>query len=49
MFWAGLEGAGKIIERLDYWHQRTGKDVFKPAPLLKRMAETGSWETGATA
>ena len=49
MFWAGLEGAGKIIERLDYWHQRTGKDVFQVAPLLKRMAETGSWEGGTTA
>lgn len=48
MFWAGLEGAARIIERLDYWHQQTGKDVFKPAPLLKRMAETGSWETEAT-
>ncbi|QND67984.1 3-hydroxyacyl-CoA dehydrogenase [Mesorhizobium loti] len=47
MFWAGLEGPAKIIERLDHWHQRTGKDVFKPAPLLKRMAETGSWEAGA--
>jgi 3-hydroxyacyl-CoA dehydrogenase len=46
MFWAGLEGAGKIIERLEYWHQRTGKDVFKVAPLLRRMAETGSWEAG---
>lgn len=49
MFWAGLEGAAKIIERLEYWHQRTGKDVFKPAPLLRRMAETGSWEVGSTA
>ncbi|MER9654505.1 3-hydroxyacyl-CoA dehydrogenase NAD-binding domain-containing protein [Mesorhizobium sp. M0152] len=49
MFWAGLEGAAKIIERLEYWHQRTGKDVFKPAPLLRRMAETGSWEAGSTA
>ncbi|MER9304189.1 3-hydroxyacyl-CoA dehydrogenase NAD-binding domain-containing protein [Mesorhizobium sp. M0496] len=49
MFWAGLEGAGKIIKRLEYWHQRTGKDIFKPAPLLKTMAETGSWEAGATA
>jgi 3-hydroxyacyl-CoA dehydrogenase len=48
MFWAGLEGAAKIVERLEYWHQRTGKDVFKPAPLLKRMAETGSWEADAT-
>lgn len=46
MFWAGLEGAGKIIERLEYWHQRTGRQVFKPAPLLKRMAEIGSWEAG---
>ncbi|MBN9219857.1 MAG: enoyl-CoA hydratase/isomerase family protein [Mesorhizobium sp.] len=49
MFWAGLEGAARIIERLEHWHQRTGKDVFKPAPLLRRMAETGSWETDATA
>ncbi|MBZ9700422.1 MULTISPECIES: 3-hydroxyacyl-CoA dehydrogenase NAD-binding domain-containing protein [unclassified Mesorhizobium] len=47
MFWAGLEGAPRIVERLEYWHQRTGKDVFKPARLLKRMAETGSWEAGA--
>ena len=47
MFWAGLEGAGKIIERLEYWHQRTGKDVFKVAPLLRRMAESGSWEAAA--
>ncbi|AZO52155.1 MULTISPECIES: 3-hydroxyacyl-CoA dehydrogenase NAD-binding domain-containing protein [unclassified Mesorhizobium] len=44
MFWAGLEGAGKIVERLEYWQEQTGKDVFKPAPLLKRMAGTGSWE-----
>ncbi|TIS96399.1 3-hydroxyacyl-CoA dehydrogenase, partial [Mesorhizobium sp.] len=47
MFWAGLEGVDKIIGRLDHWHERTGKDVFKPAPLLRQMAETGSWE-GAT-
>lgn len=45
MFWAGLEGASKIIERLDYWHERTGKDVFRVAPLLRRMAETGAWES----
>ncbi|MBZ9757602.1 enoyl-CoA hydratase/isomerase family protein [Mesorhizobium sp. ESP6-5] len=41
MFWAGLEGAARIVGRLRYWHERTGKDVFKPAPLLERMAETG--------
>ncbi|TGT82727.1 MULTISPECIES: 3-hydroxyacyl-CoA dehydrogenase NAD-binding domain-containing protein [unclassified Mesorhizobium] len=49
MFWAGLVGAGKIIERLEYWLELTGKDVFKPASLLKRMAESGSWEAGSTA
>ncbi|WP_027059466.1 3-hydroxyacyl-CoA dehydrogenase NAD-binding domain-containing protein [Mesorhizobium loti] len=48
MFWAGLEGAARIIDRLDHWHRQTGKEVFKPAPLLKRMAEIGSWETDAT-
>ena len=41
MFWADLEGLGKIVERLEYWHGRTGKDVFKPAPLLKRLAQSG--------
>ncbi|MBZ9671491.1 3-hydroxyacyl-CoA dehydrogenase NAD-binding domain-containing protein [Mesorhizobium sp. ES1-3] len=48
MFWAGLEGAARIVERLEYWYRQTGKDVFKPAPLLRRMAETGSWDTDAT-
>jgi 3-hydroxyacyl-CoA dehydrogenase len=41
MFWADLEGLTKIVERLEYWHGRTGKDVYRPAPLLKRLAETG--------
>ena len=41
MFWAGTEGLRKIVERLEYWHGRTGKDVFRPAPLLKRLAESG--------
>jgi 3-hydroxyacyl-CoA dehydrogenase len=44
MFWASLEGVDKIIGRLDHWHGRTGKDVFKPAPLLRHMAASGSWE-----
>lgn len=44
MFWAGLAGAGKIVERLEYWHRRTGRAIFEPAPALKRFAETGSWE-----
>ncbi|BCM22316.1 3-hydroxyacyl-CoA dehydrogenase NAD-binding domain-containing protein [Mesorhizobium sp. J8] len=44
MFWAGLEGAGKIVERLEHWHARTGRAIFEPAPVLKRFAETGAWE-----
>ncbi|WP_292644071.1 3-hydroxyacyl-CoA dehydrogenase NAD-binding domain-containing protein, partial [Mesorhizobium sp.] len=47
LFWAGLEGAARIVERLEYWHQQTGKDVFRVAPLLERMAETGSWDAEA--
>ena len=47
MFFAGLAGAGKIVQRLDHWHERTGRPAFKVAPLLRRFAETGSWEAGA--
>ena len=36
--WAGIEGAGSIVERLDYWHERTGRTTFQPAPLLRRFA-----------
>ncbi|RUM96143.1 3-hydroxyacyl-CoA dehydrogenase [Pseudaminobacter arsenicus] len=41
MFWAGLEGFGKILERLEYWHRRTSKDVFRPSEMLKKAARTG--------
>jgi 3-hydroxyacyl-CoA dehydrogenase len=41
MFWADLEGLQKIVERLGYWHGRTGKDVFMPSALLKRLAAEG--------
>jgi 3-hydroxyacyl-CoA dehydrogenase len=41
MFWADLEGLPKIIERLEYWHGRGGKDVFKPSALLTRLAAEG--------
>jgi len=41
MFWADIEGLKKIVERLDHWHARTGKDVFKPAQSLRRLADTG--------
>ncbi|RWM00723.1 3-hydroxyacyl-CoA dehydrogenase NAD-binding domain-containing protein [Mesorhizobium sp.] len=44
MFWAGLEGAARIVERLGYWHRQTGRATFEPAPVLRRFAETGRWE-----
>ncbi|MBN9071754.1 MAG: enoyl-CoA hydratase/isomerase family protein [Rhizobiales bacterium] len=34
MFWAGLEGWQKVRERLAYWHERTGRDAFRPSPWL---------------
>ncbi|MBW8910199.1 MAG: 3-hydroxyacyl-CoA dehydrogenase, partial [Mesorhizobium sp.] len=45
MFWAGLQGAAKIVERLEHWHRQTGRPVFEPAPALRRFAVTGSWES----
>jgi 3-hydroxyacyl-CoA dehydrogenase len=45
MFWAGLEGAKKIVERLEHWHGQTGRAIFEPAPPLRRFAETGAWES----
>lgn len=41
MFWAEKEGIAKIVERLDHWHSRTGKAVFEPAPLLRKLAASG--------
>ncbi|UCI31926.1 3-hydroxyacyl-CoA dehydrogenase NAD-binding domain-containing protein [Mesorhizobium sp. B4-1-4] len=40
MFWADHEGLSKIVERLEYWHGRTGKVAFEPAALLKRLAQS---------
>ncbi|RWE30143.1 MAG: 3-hydroxyacyl-CoA dehydrogenase, partial [Mesorhizobium sp.] len=48
MFWAGLEGAGRIVERLEHWHRQTGRAIFEPAPMLRRFAETGWWDVGDT-
>lgn len=46
MFWAGLEGAGRIVERLEHWYGQTGRAIFEPAAVLRRFAETGAWEAG---
>jgi 3-hydroxyacyl-CoA dehydrogenase len=41
MFWADLTGLKKIVERLEYWHGKTGKAVFAPSPLLRKLAAEG--------
>jgi 3-hydroxyacyl-CoA dehydrogenase len=41
MFWAELEGIEKIVDRLGFWHARTGKAVYEPSPLLRRLADDG--------
>ena len=41
MFWAELEGIQKLVERLGFWHARTGKAVYEPSPLLRKLAEDG--------
>ncbi|MEQ8296846.1 MAG: 3-hydroxyacyl-CoA dehydrogenase NAD-binding domain-containing protein [Nitratireductor sp.] len=42
MFWAEAEGLAKIVERLEFWHEHTGKQVFEPAGLLKEAAAAGT-------
>ena len=42
MFWAELEGLPKIVARLDHWHGKTGKEVYKPSALLRQLAEDGA-------
>ena len=49
MFWAELEGLSKIVDRLEHWHGKTGKDVFKPSALLKRAAEAGGFRRALSA
>ena len=42
MFWAEQAGLKHIVERLEYWHGKTGKAVFEPSGLLRKAARTGS-------
>ena len=39
MFYADTVGVKTIVERLDHWHGKTGKEVYKPAALLRKIAE----------
>ena len=47
MFWAGLNGLEPIVERLRYWHGRTGREAFRPTPLLVKLAEAGNTFSGS--
>ncbi len=49
MFWADQEGLKQICERLEHWHLETGKPVFEPAPLLRRLADEGGTFAGLDA
>ena len=41
MFWADQIGVKKIYDALNKYHEQTGDSFWKPAPLLKKLAETG--------
>jgi 3-hydroxyacyl-CoA dehydrogenase len=41
MFWADQIGVKKIYDALNKYHEQTGDAFWKPAPLLKKLAETG--------
>jgi 3-hydroxyacyl-CoA dehydrogenase len=46
MFWADQEGLSKVVEGLEHWYGRTGTTVFKPARLLKDVANSGGSLSG---
>ncbi|WP_249816631.1 3-hydroxyacyl-CoA dehydrogenase NAD-binding domain-containing protein [Bradyrhizobium sp. 169] len=46
MFWADQVGLSKIVERLEHWFGRTGNPVFRPARLLKDVANSGGALSG---
>jgi 3-hydroxyacyl-CoA dehydrogenase len=48
MFWAELVGLPKIVERLEYWYGKTGKEVYNPSPLLRRLAASQGSFASAT-
>ncbi len=41
MFYADTIGLKTIVDRLDHWHGKTGRQVFKPAALLRKLADEG--------
>lgn len=47
MFWAEQGGLGHILARLDWWHGRSGKPIFKPAQGLHERSLAQSRETAS--
>ncbi|MCD1635740.1 enoyl-CoA hydratase/isomerase family protein [Martelella mediterranea] len=41
MYWADAEGLDRIVAALDGFAQESGESRLEPAPLLRRLAETG--------
>ena len=42
MFYADSTGLKQIVKRLEHWHGKTGNDVFKPAAMLRKLADNDS-------
>jgi 3-hydroxyacyl-CoA dehydrogenase len=42
MFWAAEQGLPKVRDRLDHYAKLVGAEFFAPAPLIKRLAESGA-------
>lgn len=41
LFWADQVGLKAIYDKVSQFHQETGDDVWKPAPLLEKLAKEG--------
>jgi 3-hydroxyacyl-CoA dehydrogenase len=41
MFYADTVGLKSVLEKIEEFEKRHGSDLWAPAPLLKRLAETG--------
>ncbi len=41
MFYADTVGLKKVLARIEEFEKRHGSDLWSPAPLLKRLADSG--------
>jgi 3-hydroxyacyl-CoA dehydrogenase len=41
MFYADTVGPGKVLARIEEFEKQHGSDLWAPAPLLRRLAESG--------